>query len=111
MKISLDQFVERRKELMAKMLPNSIAIIPSASMKQRNSDVEYAFRQDSNFYYLTGFNEPDAVLLLMPGRLAGESVLFCRKRDKLMEIWNGYRSGPEGVVADYAMDGGQLCDG
>lgn len=104
MKISLDQFVERRKELMAKMLPNSIAIIPSASMKQRNSDVEYAFRQDSNFYYLTGFNEPDAVLLLMPGRLAGESVLFCRNRDKLMEIWNGYRSGPEGAVADYAMD-------
>jgi Xaa-Pro aminopeptidase len=110
MKISLDQFVERRKELMAKMLPNSIAIIPSASMKQRNSDVEYAFRQDSNFYYLTGFNEPDAVLLLMPGRLAGESVLFCRKRDKLMEIWNGYRSGPEGVVADYAMDGGHCID-
>lgn len=110
MKISLDQFVERRKELMAKMLPNSIAIIPSASMKQRNSDVEYAFRQDSNFYYLTGFNEPDAVLLLMPGRLAGESVLFCRKRDKLMEIWNGYRSGPEGVVADYAMDEGHCID-
>lgn len=110
MKISLDQFVERRKELMAKMLPNSIAIIPSASMKQRNSDVEYAFRQDSNFYYLTGFNEPDAVLLLMPGRLAGESVLFCRKRDKLMEIWNGYRSGPEGAVADYAMDEGHSID-
>lgn len=110
MKISLDQFVERRKELMAKMLPNSIAIIPSASMKQRNSDVEYAFRQDSNFYYLTGFNEPDAVLLLMPGRLAGESVLFCRKRDKLMEIWNGYRSGPEGAVADYAMDEGHCVD-
>jgi len=104
MKIGLDQFVARRAELMAQMSPGSIAIIPSAQMKQRNSDVEYPFRQDSNFYYLTGFNEPDAVLLLMPGRADGESVLFCRNRDKLMEIWNGYRAGPEGAVSDFSMD-------
>ncbi|MDO6514919.1 Xaa-Pro aminopeptidase [Neptuniibacter sp. 2_MG-2023] len=101
MKISLEQFAQRREQLMDKMLPGSIAIIPAAQMKQRNSDVEYPFRQDSHFYYLTGFNEPDAVLLLIPGRTAGESVMFCRGRDKLMEIWNGYRAGPEGVVADY----------
>jgi Xaa-Pro aminopeptidase len=104
MKIRLDQFVSRRQQLIEKMPSGSIAIIPAAQMKQRNSDVEYPFRQDSNFYYLTGFNEPDAVLLLMPGRLAGESVVFCRNRDKLMEIWNGYRAGPEGVVADYAIN-------
>lgn len=104
MKIRLDQFVARRQQLIEKMPTGSIAIIPAAQMKQRNSDVEYPFRQDSNFYYLTGFNEPDAVLLLMPGRLAGESVVFCRNRDKLMEIWNGYRAGPEGVVADYGIN-------
>lgn len=104
MKISLDQFTARRAQLLEKMPSGSIAIIPAATMKQRNSDVEYAFRQDSSFYYLTGFNEPDAVLLLMPGRLAGESVMFCRNRDKLMEIWNGYRAGPEGVVDHYGID-------
>ncbi len=104
MKISLDQFTARRAQLLEKMPSGSIAIIPAATMKQRNSDVEYAFRQDSSFYYLTGFNEPDAVLLLMPGRLAGESVMFCRNRDKLMEIWNGYRAGPEGVVDRYGID-------
>ncbi|WP_415899455.1 Xaa-Pro aminopeptidase [Neptuniibacter sp. QD48_11] len=110
MKIGLDQFVARRAALMAQMSPGSIAIIPSAQMKQRNSDVEYPFRQDSNFYYLTGFNEPDAVLLLMPGRTDGESVLFCRNRDKLMEIWNGYRAGPEGAVNDYGMDEAHAID-
>ncbi len=104
MKMDLEQFVARREALMAKMQPQSIAIIPAAQMKQRNSDVEYAFRQDSSFYYLTGFNEPDAVLLLIPGREEGETVMFCRDRDRLMEIWNGYRAGPEGVVADYAIE-------
>jgi Xaa-Pro aminopeptidase len=110
MKISLDQFAARRQKLMDSMLPSSIAIIPAAQMKQRNSDVEYPFRQDSHFYYLTGFNEPDAVLLLIPGRAAGESVMFCRNRDKLMEIWNGYRAGPEGVVADYHIAEGHPID-
>ncbi|WP_299182171.1 Xaa-Pro aminopeptidase [uncultured Neptuniibacter sp.] len=104
MKIDLDQFVARRKALMSNMPADSIAIIPSAQMKQRNNDVEYPFRQDSSFYYLTGFNEPDAMLLLIPGRASGETVLFCRERDKLMEIWNGYRSGPDGAVNDFAFD-------
>lgn len=104
MNIEMDQFVGRRKALMEKMLPGSIAIIPSATMKQRNNDVEYPFRQDSSFFYLTGFNEPEAVLLLIPGRKQGETVMFCRDRDRLMEIWNGYRAGPEGIVADYAID-------
>ncbi|PIE20885.1 MAG: Xaa-Pro aminopeptidase [Neptuniibacter caesariensis] len=110
MKIALDQFVARRKALMEKMLPDSIAIIPSAQMQQRNNDVEYPFRQDSDFFYLTGFNEPDAVLVLMPGRQGSETVMFCRDRDRLMEIWNGYRAGPEGVVADYAIDEAHSID-
>ena len=54
--------------------------------------------------FLTGFEEPDGVLVLIPGRRAGQVVLFCRDRDPEMELWNGYRAGPEGAVADYGMD-------
>ncbi|MFW1678083.1 Xaa-Pro aminopeptidase [Pontibacter sp. JAM-7] len=103
MKLSQAVFAERRQRLMQKMTANSLAIIPAAQMQSRNSDVEYPFRQDSDFYYLTGFNEPDAVLLLLPERDAGNTVMFCRNRDPLMEIWNGYRAGPEGVEAEYGM--------
>jgi Xaa-Pro aminopeptidase len=103
MKISQERIKQRREELMAKMDASSIAIIPSAQMIIRNNDAEYPFRQSSDFYYLTGFNEPDAVLLLLPGRPQGETVLFCRSRDKLMEIWNGYRAGPEGAIKDYGI--------
>lgn len=104
MKISKQEFARRRKQLMAQMEPNSIAIIPSASEKIRNRDCEYQFRQDSDFYYLCGFPEPDAVLVLLPGREQGETILFCRERDVTMELWNGYRAGPEGACSDYAAD-------
>ena len=101
MKIDKASFADRRKKLMEQMGTSGLAIIPAARMMKRNSDVEHAFRQDSDFYYLTGFNEPDAILVLIPGRPEGEVVLFCRDRDPLMEIWNGYRAGPEGAVNDY----------
>lgn len=101
MKIDKASFADRRKKLMEQMGTSGLAIIPAARMMKRNSDVEHAFRQDSDFYYLTGFNEPDAILVLIPGRPEGEAVLFCRDRDPLMEIWNGYRAGPEGAVNDY----------
>jgi Xaa-Pro aminopeptidase len=68
MSISKSEFARRRKNLMALMEPNSIAIIPSAREQLRNRDTEYPFRQDSDFYYLSGFTEPDAVLVLAPGR-------------------------------------------
>ncbi|MDF2182647.1 Xaa-Pro aminopeptidase [Neptuniibacter sp. CAU 1671] len=110
MKLSQTVFAERRQRLMQKMTANSLAIIPAAQMQKRNSDVEYPFRQDSDFYYLTGFDEPEAVLLLLPGRETGETVLFCRDRDPLMEIWNGYRAGPQGVVSDYGMAEGHPVD-
>lgn len=103
MKISQPGFARRRQALMAQMEPNSVAIIPSAQEVSRNRDVEYPFRQHSDFYYLTGFNEPDALLVLVPGRGAGEVVLFCRDRDPEMEIWNGYRVGPQGAVDHYGM--------
>ena len=104
MKISKREFARRRKNLMAQMEPDSIAIVPAAKEVIRNRDVEYPFRQDSDFYYLTGFAEPDAVLVLMPGRKHGQYILFCRDRDPKMELWNGYRAGPEGACSDYDAD-------
>jgi Xaa-Pro aminopeptidase len=104
MKISRQEFARRRKNLMAQMEPDSIAIVPAAGEKVRNRDAEYHFRQDSDFYYLTGFAEPDAVLVLLPGRRHGQYVLFCRDRDPAMELWNGYRAGPEGACEDYGAD-------
>jgi len=103
-KISNQEFARRRRDLMAQMEPDSIAIVPAALEKIRNRDVEFQFRQDSDFYYLTGFAEPDAVLVLLPGREHGEVVVFCRERDPTMELWNGYRAGPEGVCARYGAD-------
>ncbi|MEX1668769.1 Xaa-Pro aminopeptidase [Zhongshania guokunii] len=104
MTISMQEFARRRKNLMASMEPGSIAIVPAAKMVSRNSDTEYPFRQDSDFYYLSGFDEPDAVLVLLPGRANGEVVLFCRDRDPAMELWTGYRAGPEGACAKYGAD-------
>ncbi|NPU95395.1 MAG: Xaa-Pro aminopeptidase [Gammaproteobacteria bacterium] len=104
MKISKKEFAERRRELMALMEPNSIAIVPAAPARTRSRDTEYPYRQDSDFYYLSGFGEPEAVLVLVPGREHGEYVLFCRERDRAMEIWNGFRAGPEGAVKDFGAD-------
>lgn len=89
---------------MALMEPNSIAIIPSARQQIRSRDTEYPFRQDSDFYYLCGFTEPEAVLVLIPGRRHGQFVMFCRERDPDMELWNGYRAGPEGVCEKHGTD-------
>lgn len=98
------EFAQRRQALMNMMEPNSIAILPAAPHHRRNRDTEYRYRQDSDFYYLSGFAEPEAVICLIPGREAGECVMFCRERDREMEIWNGYRAGPEGAVADFGAD-------
>ncbi len=83
---------------------DGIAILPSAPVRIRSRDVEYRYRQDSDFYYLTAFAEPDAVAVLAPGRENGEFVLFCRDRDKLKERWDGSRSGPDGAIANFAAD-------
>lgn len=104
MKISAQEFARRRKALMALMEPGSIAIVPSAKMVVRSRDSEYSFRQDSDFFYLTGFDEPNAVLALLPGRDNGEVVMFCQDRDPAMEQWTGYRAGPEGACSIYGAD-------
>lgn len=100
-RISPEEFACRRQALMARVGRDAAVIIPAAVHHRRNRDTEYRYRQDSDFYYLTGFAEPEALLVLLPGRAEGEFVLFCRDRDRAMEIWNGYRAGPEGAVSDF----------
>jgi Xaa-Pro aminopeptidase len=99
-----NEFARRRKTLMRMVGDDGIAILPSAPVRIRSRDVEYRYRQDSDFYYLTGFAEPDAVAVLAPGRENGEFVLFCRDRDKLKERWDGSRSGPDGAIANFSAD-------
>jgi Xaa-Pro aminopeptidase len=112
---------DRRKRLMQSFSPGTVLIVPSAHHVLRNGDVDHAWRQDSDFWFLTGFNEPDSVLVLSPGRAGEEVVLFVRPRDKDAEIWNGRRAGLEGAVAthgaekaylyaDFEKELGRLCE-
>ncbi|TPD54729.1 MAG: Xaa-Pro aminopeptidase [Thalassolituus maritimus] len=94
-KLDSAEYAKRRKALMEKMSPNSIAILASAPVTVRNRDVEHPFRQDSDFYYLSGFDEEHSVLVLIPGREHGEYVMFCQEKIKEQEIWTGRRVGPE----------------
>ena len=98
------EFARRRKQLMDMVGPGGIAILPSAPVRLRSRDVEYRYRQDSDFYYLSGFDEPDAVIALVPERDKGEFVLFCRDRDPDKELWDGRRAGPDGAMRDFAAD-------
>ena len=79
---------------MNEMEPGSIAVIPAATLQRRNRDIFYPFRQDSDFYYLTGFSEPDALLVLVPLREQGEALLFCREKDPKLEQRDGVILGP-----------------
>src|SRR5260370_37445272 len=83
---------------------DSIAVLPSAPIRQRNGEVEYPYRQDSDFHYLTGFGEPDAVAVLVPGRTQAEYILFVRDRDPARETWDARRAGPAGAARDYGAD-------
>lgn len=96
-------FGKRRAELM-QLMGDGIAIIPTAPQLIRNRDVHFPFRGDSDFLYLTGFTEPEALAVLAPGRIGGEFLLFCRPRDPERETWDGRRAGPEGAIADYGAD-------
>ena len=89
---------------MSVMAPNSIAIIAAPPEKTRSNDTLYPYKQCTNLTYLCGFPEPDSVLLLIPNRIQGEFVLFCRDKDPLREIWDGYRQGPDGARNNFAAD-------
>ena len=98
------EFARRRKNLMQMMGEGGIAILPAAPVRTRSRDVEYRYRQDSDFYYLTGFGEPSAVAVLVPGRGKGEYLLFCRDRDPERERWDGRRLGPGGAIESCQAD-------
>lgn len=102
--IKASEFAKRRKQLMRMTDENAIVILPAAPERTRSKDTTFAYRQDSDFWYLTGFAEPEAVLVLVPGRKHGECLLFCRERDAEKEAWDGPRAGPEGAVEQFDMD-------
>lgn len=102
--MSQTEYSTRRKRLMQMMGKGSIAIIPAAPTTIRNRDVEHRYRPDSDFYYLTGFAEPEAVAVIIPKRKHGEFILFCRERDPEMETWVGPRAGLEGARETYLAD-------
>jgi Xaa-Pro aminopeptidase len=99
-----EEFARRRRQLLRIMGRDCIAIVPAAPVRHRNNDVEYPYRQDSDFFYLTGFGEPESVAVLIPGREHGEYILFVRDRDPLRETWDGRRAGPGGAVEQYGAD-------
>jgi Xaa-Pro aminopeptidase len=98
------EFAKRRRQLMRMIGRGGIGIVPASPAKLRSRDVEYPYRQDSDFYYITGFPEPEAIAVLVPGRPQGEYVLFCRDRDPDREAWDGKRAGPDNAVASYGAD-------
>ena len=95
---------ERRRQTLMEHIGDGIAILPSAPVARRNGDVLYRYRADSDFFYLTGFNEPEAVAVLIPGRATGEFLIFCRERNPAEELWDGQRAGLEGAVQHFNAD-------
>jgi Xaa-Pro aminopeptidase len=98
------EFKKRRKHLMQRIGKGNIALLGSSPTKFRNRDVQYPFRQDSDFYYLTGFCEPDALAVFIPGREQGEYILFCREFDETKALWEGAHAGLEGATTHYQAD-------
>ncbi len=99
----LAQFLDRRQRF-AEAIGDALAVLPGAQESGRNGDVSYEFRQSSDFFFLTGFDEPDAVAVVNPAHSKERFVLFVRPRDREMEIWNGRRAGVEGAIATYGAD-------
>ena len=113
MKLTQADFQERRDRLAEEMGPHSIAIIATSLVAMRNRDADYKFRADSSFFYLTGFAEPEAVAVIETFESIDEGYtysLFCRERNREMEIWNGYRAGVDGAVDDYEADEAYAID-
>ncbi|HWJ35666.1 MAG TPA: aminopeptidase P N-terminal domain-containing protein [Steroidobacteraceae bacterium] len=98
------EFMRRRRQFMRMIGRDAIAILPAAPVRHRNGDIEYAYRQDSHFHYLTGFPEPEAVAVIVPGRPHAEYLLFVRERDAAREAWDGPRAGTEGAIQRFGAD-------
>jgi len=102
--IKQKEYTRRRRQLMRMAGDDSIIILLAAQAKIRNNDVYYPYRQDSDFLYLTGFREPEAILVLIPGEKEGTSILFCRDRDPEREMWDGQMVGVQSAIADFGMN-------
>ena len=100
-----NRYADRRSKLGAMLPNNSAVVIAGAEVQYRNADSSHAFRQDSNFWYLTGFNEPESTLVLLINESKDvQSIAFVPKKDALKEIWDGYRAGPNGALKDHGFD-------
>ena len=97
-------YKSRRNNLSEKLPKNSVLLIPGANTQYRNADSAYAFRQDSNFYYLSGFCEPDSLMAIINNDDGINSIIFVPPKDKLKEIWDGHRAGPIGTVKEFLFD-------
>jgi len=98
------EYHHRRAALMAQLGPGAIALLAAAPERVRSRDVNHPYRQDSDFYYLTGFTEARALLVLAPGREEGETLLFCQPKDPQKELWEGVLLGPEAAVETLGVD-------
>ena len=103
-------FKKRRKILMDKIGNDSVLIIPSARHYKRTRDVEYPYRQDSDFFYLTGFGESDSLMMLIPDKKNGQFILFCKDKDPLRERWDGPITGPIQAKKDFDADQSYAID-
>jgi Xaa-Pro aminopeptidase len=101
--IPRELFANRRQRFLT-AIPDGVAVLPSAPVSVRSNDVEFIYRQDNDFYYLTGFAEPESVAVFAPGNAGGQFILFVRPRDRERETWTGKRAGVEGAVADFGAD-------
>jgi Xaa-Pro aminopeptidase len=102
--------IERRREEFMRRINGGVAILPAAPTATRNSDVEHEYRQDTDFYYLTGFEEPNAVAVLAPDHPEHRFVMFVQPKDREREVWTGWRAGEAGVKRDYGADAAFTID-
>ncbi|HRO68147.1 MAG TPA: aminopeptidase P N-terminal domain-containing protein [Pseudobdellovibrionaceae bacterium] len=100
--VDIRLFARRRQEL-ARLIPGSALIVASHPEHIRNHDVGFPYRQDSNLFYLTAFEEPESILIFRPGKTP-ETVMFVRRRDRERETWDGFRYGPEGVEKEFGIE-------
>ena len=97
-------YKNRRNNLKDLLPENSVLLIPGADTQYRNADSSFPFRQDSNFYYMSGFCEPASLMAIVNNKDGINSIVFVPPKDKLKEIWDGYRAGPIGAVEDFLFD-------
>lgn len=103
------EIIKNRRQKLKDLAQNAALVLPSQLEANRNSDVHHYYRQESHVYYLTGFEEPEAIFLFLPNK-DPESVLFVRKKDPLRETWDGFRFGPEGAERDFGIDKAYCID-